>query len=66
MWTDGRYYLQIEKELYPGWQMKKMEEGQERLTDYIMKNLPVKSKISMDFNCFSKGIIIILITIHYC
>ena len=25
MWTDGRYYIQIEKELYPGWKMKKME-----------------------------------------
>ena len=25
MWTDGRYYIQIEKELYPGWKMMKME-----------------------------------------
>jgi hypothetical protein len=34
MWTDGRYFIQIEKELYPGWQMKKMG-YEESITEYI-------------------------------
>jgi len=25
MWTDGRYYLQAEKQLYDGWQMMTLE-----------------------------------------
>ena len=36
MWTDGRYFIQIEKELYPGWKMKKMRED-ESLTEYVKK-----------------------------
>ena len=55
MWTDGRYYIQIEKELYPGWKMKKMELGQESLADYIYKHLPKTSKIGMDFSLFTQG-----------
>ena len=37
MWTDGRYYIQIEKELYPGWKMKKMSIYDESLSQYILK-----------------------------
>ena len=55
MWTDGRYYIQIEKELYPDWKMKKMGEGEESLIEYIFKNLPKKSKIGMDFSLFTHG-----------
>ena len=38
MWTDGRYYLQIEKELYNGWKMMKWEKAEITLTQYIVKN----------------------------
>ena len=54
MWTDGRYYIQIEKELYPGWKMKKMGQGEESLIEYIINNLPANSKIAMDFSLFTQ------------
>ena len=54
MWTDGRYYIQIEKELYPGWKMKKMSREDESLTQYVLKNLPKKSTIGMDFSLFTQ------------
>lgn len=28
LWTDGRYFLQAQNELYPGWELKKM--GQDK------------------------------------
>ena len=52
MWTDGRYFIQIEKELYPGWKMKKMRED-ESLTEYIIKNLPKNFTIAMDYSLFT-------------
>ena len=55
MWTDGRYYIQIERELYSGWKMKKMGEGEESLTDYVLSNLPKGSKIGMNFSLFTQG-----------
>ena len=54
MWTDGRYYIQIEKELYPGWKMKKMSIDDESLSQYILKNLPKNSTIGMDFSLFTQ------------
>ena len=54
MWTDGRYYIQIEKELYPGWKMKKMSGDDESLSLYILKNVPKNSTIGMDFSLFSQ------------
>ena len=53
MWTDGRYYIQIEKELFNGWKMKKMGEGEESITEYILNNLPKNQKIAMDFSLFT-------------
>ena len=52
MWTDGRYFIQIEKELYPGWQMKKMRE-EESLADYVLNNLEEGATIGMDYSLFS-------------
>ncbi len=52
MWTDGRYFIQIEKELYPGWKMKKMG-VEESITDYILANLPEIKTIGMDFSLFT-------------
>lgn len=54
MWTDGRYYIQIEKELYPGWKMMKMETGEDSIADYIVKNLPKGITIGLDYHLFSK------------
>ena len=54
MWTDGRYYIQIEKELYPGWKMMKMESGEDSIRDYISKNLPKGITIGLDYQLFSK------------
>ena len=54
MWTDGRYYIQIEKELYNGWKMKKMGRGEESLIEYILKNLKPNTKIAMDFSLFTQ------------
>ena len=55
MWTDGRYYIQIEKELYPGWKMKKMGRDEESIEEYILMNLPQDSKIGMDYSLFTQG-----------
>ena len=57
MWTDGRYYIQIEKELYPGWKMKKMSREDETLSQYILKNVPKNSTIGMDFSLFSEEMV---------
>ena len=53
MWTDGRYFIQIEKELYPGWQMKKMRID-ESLPDYILQNMPKGITIGMDYSLFTQ------------
>ena len=53
MWTDGRYFIQIEKELYPGWQMKKMGID-ENVQNYILHNLPKGSRIGMDYGLFTQ------------
>ena len=50
MWTDGRYYIQIEKELYPGWKMKKLGQNEESLTQYVSNNLSAGSTIGFDYS----------------
>ncbi len=57
MWTDGRYYIQIQRQLYPGWKMMKMEENEITLSEYIKQNLPKEKTIAMDYNLFTKSII---------
>ena len=59
-WTDGRYYIQAEKELYPGWQMKKMGRGEETLSAYIKANITLNVTIGLDYSlvsndCFCSG-----------
>lgn len=61
MWTDGRYYIQIERELYQGWKMMKMEKEAETIHQYIEKNLPKNIKIGMDYNLFSQGSFIFIL-----
>ena len=58
MWTDSRYFIQIEKELYPGWQMQKMQSiygDEDSLPNYILNNINNKSNIGMDFSLFTKA-----------
>ena len=39
MWTDGRYYIQAEKQLEAGWQMMKMEKAVPSWFQFIKDNL---------------------------
>ena len=55
MWTDGRYYIQAKKELYPGWEMKKMERGHQDLKSCIKEKLPKGSVVGLDLSLFSNG-----------
>jgi len=48
MWTDGRYYLQAEKQLYEGWKMMKMEAKLPQYTEWIKQNVKPGSKIGVD------------------
>eukprot|EP00347_Sterkiella_histriomuscorum_P001334 403372432 len=48
MWTDGRYYLQAQKQLEQGWEMKKMEAGEPPYFEWIVNNLPKGIRIGAD------------------
>jgi Xaa-Pro aminopeptidase len=48
MWTDGRYYLQAEKQLEEGWKMMKMEAGMTTYFEWIAQNLKPSEKIGVD------------------
>ncbi len=52
MFTDGRYFIQIEKELYQGWEFRKMNDEND-IIDYILDNFQDEAKIGMDFHLFS-------------
>ena len=49
MWTDGRYYLQAQKQLFDGWQMQKMGAGVDSWFEWCGKNLQQGQKIGLDF-----------------
>eukprot|EP00467_Chlorarachnion_reptans_P023021 CAMPEP_0114510298 /NCGR_PEP_ID=MMETSP0109-20121206/13704_1 /TAXON_ID=29199 /ORGANISM="Chlorarachnion reptans, Strain CCCM449" /LENGTH=608 /DNA_ID=CAMNT_0001689579 /DNA_START=122 /DNA_END=1947 /DNA_ORIENTATION=- len=52
LWTDGRYFLQADKELYPGWKLMKMgAKDVPVLTAWISKN--VKGNIGIDPKVYS-------------
>lgn len=48
MWTDGRYYLQAQNQLYEGWDMMKIEAGVPQYKEWIEKNMPKGSTIGVD------------------
>lgn len=48
MWTDGRYYLQAQKQLYEGWEMMKMEAGIPPYFEWIKENIPKGTVIGVD------------------
>ena len=57
MWTDGRYYLQAEKQLEAGWKMQKMEPGVTTYFDWLATNLVAGQKIGVDPSQISAGMI---------
>ena len=65
LWTDGRYYIQAEKELSKDWILMKMERNEITLNKYIEdilhKKLSSKHdkktvRIGMDKNLITSGI----------
>ena len=48
MYTDGRYYLQAEKQLFEGWELAKIEPGVPSPFEWIKSNLKQESVIGMD------------------
>jgi Xaa-Pro aminopeptidase len=54
MWTDGRYYLSADKELYEGWKMMKMEKSK-MYYDWVTNNMKDGDKIGLDTNQISCG-----------
>ena len=49
MWTDGRYYIQAEKQLEAGWEMMKMEAGQTMWFEHIKNTLQEGQVLGIDF-----------------
>lgn len=48
LWTDGRYFLQAEKELQEGWQLKKILENEKRWFEHVIHHYPQGTRIEMD------------------
>ena len=48
MWTDGRYYLQAERQLEAGWEMRKMEPGVQQYFEYLAAELKSGQVIGVD------------------
>jgi len=48
MWTDGRYFLQAEKQLESGWKLMKMDVGELTYFEWIAANLKEDTKIGLD------------------
>ncbi len=55
VWTDGRYYIQAEKQLSSDWKMMKMEKGNSDVIRYIKENIIKYSTIGIDTNFISIG-----------
>lgn len=49
MWTDGRYYLQAQKQLEDGWQMMKMEADLPTWFSWVKENLESGQKVGLDY-----------------
>ena len=48
LWTDGRYFLQAQKELTEGWRMEKIMDGEKKWFEYCIENYPKYTKIGFD------------------
>ena len=47
-WTDGRYYIQAQKQLYPGWKLMKSENKQPSYGEWLKDNLGKGAKVGVD------------------
>ncbi len=55
LWTDGRYYIQAEKELFDGITLfKASEKGCVKIYDFLKKELSENDTVGMDGRLFSK------------
>jgi Xaa-Pro aminopeptidase len=48
MWTDGRYYLQAQKQLEAGWTMMKMERGEKMWFEWVTETIK-DGKVGIDY-----------------
>ena len=48
LWTDGRYYLQAEKQLHEGWKMKKMQAGEKKWFEVIAEAYTEGATVGVD------------------
>ena len=48
LWTDGRYFLQAERELGPDWRQMKLIGGVQRYNEWILANMKPGSKVGFD------------------
>ena len=55
MWTDGRYYLQAERQLEAGWQMMKMEAGVTSWFEFVKSSLEANQVIGIDYSQYPAG-----------
>ncbi|EGC32771.1 hypothetical protein DICPUDRAFT_155235 [Dictyostelium purpureum] len=56
LWTDGRYWLQAEKELESNWKvMKDRVAGEPTIQDYLSSTLKSESLVGIDSRLISKG-----------
>jgi Xaa-Pro aminopeptidase len=56
MWTDGRYFLQAQRQLEQGWTMMKIDVGEPQYFEWAVDNLPAGTKIGVDPNQIPAGI----------
>lgn len=47
MWTDGRYYLAADKQLYEGWKLMKMEPGVPHYSVWLKENMKKGSRVQV-------------------
>ena len=50
MWTDGRYYLQAQKQLESGWDMMKLEQGAIMWPDHVKSKLSANQVVGLDYS----------------
>jgi Xaa-Pro aminopeptidase len=48
LWTDGRYFLQAEKQLYEGWTMRKMIDTEKKWFEHISDKYQEGATIGID------------------
>lgn len=55
LWADGRYFIQAEKEMYPGYKLMKMGiPGFDTIEEFISKNFE-NGRLGLDFELYPEG-----------